>query len=243
MRLEWAPSERGGVEAHCGGYTLHVMENPSVADMLAGRPEMYEWRIFRHTWAVPVGGREAGERNTLPTMGAAQDAAEADVARLLAEDEGVLALLGLSGTFDDFPILRTGGREFVPVGHARVERARAEAAEARASELDYRRQMVAECAYVVEQERDALRARVAELERRNASLAALLAQAEADNRAWAEKERWIPVGERLPEDGQWVVVWFGAGADVSTRRNDAWTLGGADDVTHWRPLPAGPEAK
>ncbi len=47
------------------------------------------------------------------------------------------------GTYDDFPILRTGGVEYVPAEHARLERARAEAAEA---------------------ERDALRADAAEIQ-------------------------------------------------------------------------------
>ncbi len=97
LKLEWNLSDRGGVEAECGGYTLHVMENPSLADMMAGRPVMYEWRIFRHSWSTPFGQRGADEqRNTLPSMVAAQEAAEAAAARLLAEDAGVRALVGLA---------------------------------------------------------------------------------------------------------------------------------------------------
>ena len=62
------------------------------------------------------------------------------------------------------------------------------------------------------------------------------------------KPRWIPVTERLPEDGHWVLVW-GHHQKIPTmmfRESGAWI----DDqfefhttVTHWMPLPTPPKMK
>ena len=61
-----------------------------------------------------------------------------------------------------------------------------------------------------------------------------------------ERRRWIPVTERLPKDGEWVLVW-GRGQQIPTmmfRESGAWI----DDqfefhttVTHWMPLPQPPK--
>ena len=72
---------------------------------------------------------------------------------------------------------------------------------------------------------------------------------------WIEQERkmllksiprWISAAERLPEDGQWVLVW-GHGQHIPImmfRESGAWI----DDqfefhsnVTHWMPLPEPPK--
>lgn len=74
-------------------------------------------------------------------------------------------------------------------------------------------------------------------------------EAEAALAAEREKHRWIPVGERLPEMGDFVMVWFdvddGNGArGVMTYRgdDDMWGDNYANKhVTHWRPLPEPPE--
>ena len=123
-RLEWKPSERMGVEAQCGGYTLHVLENPSVADLMAGHATMYEWRVYRHSWVMRVGQRGRDEpRNTMPTMAAAQDAAEAEAARLLAEDAGVRALLATAEP-RDYPCRTCAGTGWMhpddPAGECRI---------------------------------------------------------------------------------------------------------------------------
>ena len=62
--------------------------------------------------------------------------------------------------------------------------------------------------------------------------------------------RWIPVEERLPEDGKNVIVFVRSCADWWTMDID-WCVNGhwvinADDewhnITHWMPLPTPPEA-
>jgi hypothetical protein len=71
-------------------------------------------------------------------------------------------------------------------------------------------------------------------------------KAVADLSRLREAERWIPVGERLPEDaGEYLIllddgdVWVGTMGYIG--RKLKWMLLDADKVTHWRPLPAGPE--
>lgn len=62
-----------------------------------------------------------------------------------------------------------------------------------------------------------------------------------------ERERWIPVGERLPPHGVQVFVAMATGVEVLRWREDAgmweWWDGDIDDlnVTHWMPLPEKPE--
>lgn len=90
---------------------------------------------------------------------------------------------------------------------------------------------------------------ITRLERKCDSLTALLAQAEADNRAWAERCRWIPVGEKMPPEGAPVRVFNRDGDQcIATLMPD---LGRSaffghghppGHVTHWRPLDPGPDA-
>ena len=75
--------------------------------------------------------------------------------------------------------------------------------------------------------------------------------------ALQERARWIPVTERLPEAGETVlaVVYGRANANVeligaielAVRRKYGWLVEAWPDlsgtVTHWLPLPAGPEVE
>ena len=51
--------------------------------------------------------------------------------------------------------------------------------------------------------------------------------------------RWIPVEERLPEEGQVVLLYYGGDTDPIAV-GKYLGLGG---VTHWMPLPEPPEVK
>jgi len=62
------------------------------------------------------------------------------------------------------------------------------------------------------------------------------------------EDGWIPVSERLPEAEAHVLVWADGTVQAQYRpdslkyRWDCDTYGlSADEVTHWRPLPAPPE--
>jgi Protein of unknown function (DUF551) len=73
-----------------------------------------------------------------------------------------------------------------------------------------------------------------------------------------EERRWVPVGERLPADDVHVLVWGNGWRTpaIGWREHQPhyivpetiWTLGDdvdrgdpPRDITHWRPLPPGPE--
>lgn len=57
-----------------------------------------------------------------------------------------------------------------------------------------------------------------------------------------EAQCWIPVGERLPELLIPVLAYYDAGVVVTDFYGYVgWTYLGYGNVTHWRPLPAGPE--
>jgi hypothetical protein len=67
--------------------------------------------------------------------------------------------------------------------------------------------------------------------------------------------RWIPVEERLPEEGEQVIVWMPdcphhpCGMDMGSCMTDSWGVswmvsgGRSAFPTHWMPLPEPPEVK
>jgi hypothetical protein len=68
-----------------------------------------------------------------------------------------------------------------------------------------------------------------------------------------EQRRWVPVGERLPEEGVSVLWWCNSddedrGVFVGKRDRSLIVWGSHEwfidaDFTHWQPLPPGPEGK
>ena len=64
-----------------------------------------------------------------------------------------------------------------------------------------------------------------------------------------EERRWVPVGERLPEEGVfvlWHTRWNHWPITDGKRDGNTVDFGGdlnapLEDVTHWMPLPPGPE--
>jgi hypothetical protein len=64
-----------------------------------------------------------------------------------------------------------------------------------------------------------------------------------------EERRWVPVGERLPEDNVGVLAWgpCNGGAEMVWREHGTWHLSFVgtyiqdSTYTHWMPLPPGPE--
>ena len=68
-----------------------------------------------------------------------------------------------------------------------------------------------------------------------------------------EAQRWIPVGERLPEDGDFVLIWDemnGVYIAEHSKQVPQWAADGYyrhgtsyKYITHWMPLPQPPEVK
>ena len=103
--------------------------------------------------------------------------------------------------------------------------------------------------------KDALRERVADLEKENADwlkAIAFLRQTKADltaeNEALREANRWIPVSERLPENTNLVIIFDRfrkLGQYISSTNGwydeDSNLEFPNENVTHWQPLPAKPK--
>ena len=93
------------------------------------------------------------------------------------------------------------------------------------------------CRAVMQNTVSALRARIAELEYANDQQEEYILGLEAAN-------RWIPVGERLPDEGSAVLVWDMNAPQVGWLEDGLWQ----DErqnylaVTYWIPLPEPPEA-
>lgn len=65
----------------------------------------------------------------------------------------------------------------------------------------------------------------------------------AENARLLERDRWIPVTERLPEVGQRVLVWRkGIGGAYESEYAD-FGFRHSREVSHWRAMPAAPEVK
>lgn len=64
-----------------------------------------------------------------------------------------------------------------------------------------------------------------------------------------EKMRWIPIRERMPEGDEFLAYTKFGTVVFAERRSwgdGNWLVGGLyipRDITHWMPLPAGPEAE
>ena len=79
---------------------------------------------------------------------------------------------------------------------------------------------------------------------------ACLAEAAARLAEFVEERRWVPVGERLPEKYQRVIVAFTPDSRgvievceaVHNFGSDFETDKGCYECSHWQPLPPGPEA-
>ena len=77
-----------------------------------------------------------------------------------------------------------------------------------------------------------------------------IARLEAERDALRAAQRWIPVGERLPdEEGRYAILYSHSGKSRLTPFigdfdpvDQVWRCGLCDEsITHWMPLPATPE--
>jgi len=83
------------------------------------------------------------------------------------------------------------------------------------------------------------------------NFAARWREMEAELEQLREESRWIPVEERLPEDDVMVLVWrkcskYSYPQYTAVHNSGEWFSNGGrkvNNITHWRPLPAGPEVK
>jgi hypothetical protein len=52
----------------------------------------------------------------------------------------------------------------------------------------------------------------------------------------AAKNEWVPINERLPKDGDRVLILYQGGHVDISQNSDTWT----HYITHWMPLPSQP---
>jgi hypothetical protein len=90
--------------------------------------------------------------------------------------------------------------------------------------------------------------RLEELVEERRSISTLLQKVEsleAENKRLREERRWVPVGERLPEDDEWVEMAGTWGENVGYFDGDQWLNTESETVeylvTHWRKRTPGPE--
>ena len=94
--------------------------------------------------------------------------------------------------------------------------------------------------------------RLAELVEERRSISTLLQKVEsleAENKRLSEERRWVPVGERVPEKYQIVIVALTPDSKgrvevceaVHWKGSDFETDRGNYECSHWMPLPPGPE--
>lgn len=100
---------------------------------------------------------------------------------------------------------------------------------------------------MVELARDEI-ARLREERRSITTLLGKVETLEAENKRLSEERRWVPAGEGLPKEPRRVLAFVPSvyGPQVAFVSNGKWqdgteySIGGR--VTHWMPLPPGPEA-
>ena len=89
-------------------------------------------------------------------------------------------------------------------------------------------------------------ARLREERRSITTLLGTVETLEADNAKLREERRWVPVGERLPELLQNVLVCSSRGIHFASLDSRGQWLDDDENpgkkITHWQPLPPGPEA-
>lgn len=74
--------------------------------------------------------------------------------------------------------------------------------------------------------------------------AEMLQTAADENARLREAQRWIPIGERLPNSDALVLVFSEPmrGSEAQIQRAKGWACHNPrTDITHWMPLPAPPE--
>lgn len=66
-----------------------------------------------------------------------------------------------------------------------------------------------------------------------------------ENAELKEAQRWVPVSERLPEDGVNVITVdkYGRVSKCNCLKSYVTKYGNYDNVTHWQPLPQPPKGE
>ncbi|WP_312281580.1 DUF551 domain-containing protein [Oscillibacter sp.] len=92
----------------------------------------------------------------------------------------------------------------------------------------------------------ALRREVVKLAQESVRRDIELAKLEVEVQAAQASNRWIPVGERLPERGERVIAYSPAmgGTEAEIQISKGFMLHSKrTDITHWRPLPEPPKGE